>query len=146
MKDNAGSLILSAVGLLSVLYIIFSGPVFVLNVPFLLMQFFGLLLIGWALLARKVNKSSHDGKLPGKHVFMNSGPYEIIRHPIYAGFLLFMSGLVEEEISMWRFFAFGILAAVVILKIIGDELLLDSNIKEYAAYKAKTFKLIPYVY
>ena len=146
MFEKYKSQIFIVVGLISILYIIFTGPILYLNVPFQLMQFFGLILIGWSLLARKVNKKSFDGKLPENNFWVVKGPYEIIRHPIYAGLLLFMAGFVEVEASLPRFFALFILVIIVLLKIIREETVLEKHIKEYAQYKTKTHKLIPYFF
>jgi protein-S-isoprenylcysteine O-methyltransferase Ste14 len=146
MQKDRRTIMYSLIGLLSILYIIFSGPLFILNIPFLFMQFFGFLLIGWALLSRKVNAQHHADKLPKGSFFVTKGVYEIIRHPVYAGLLLIMIGFVEEDISLWRGFAVLLLIIVVLIQIARDEQELENHVKEYTTYKTKTHKLVPYFY
>lgn len=124
--------------ILMAVYIIFSGPIFMGNLPFLLVQFFGLLLIVWAILARQMHKPSKQS------AFTTYGPYEIIRHPIYAGFLLIMCAFVQGYASISRFVAFLILLICVLLKILYDERQIEKEHTEYKHYQKKTHRIIPY--
>jgi len=74
------------------------------------------------------------------------GPYEIIRHPIYAGLLLIMAGFVEGYLSLPRFMAFAVILAVTILKIEHDEKILKETHHEYEKYQKHTYRFIPYLY
>lgn len=147
MLTDRLSLVFTVTGILAISYILLSSPGIVINIPYLLMQVFGILLICWSLLAIRINKSHpHGEKLPKNSFFVTKGPYEIIRHPIYAGLLLFMAGHVEGNASFLRFVALAILTIVVILKIIRDESILEDHIKEYNTYKLKTHRIVPYFF
>jgi protein-S-isoprenylcysteine O-methyltransferase Ste14 len=146
MSDKQKPKVFFGIAVLASLFIILTGPIIIQNIPLLLTQFFGFLLIGWSLLSIKINKHISTRSLPKENFLVTKGPYEIIRHPIYAGVLLIMAGYVQEELSLTRFFAFVIVLVAIILKIIYEESLLDHHVKEYAQYKAKTHKIIPYIY
>lgn len=146
MHTDPKSLIFTLLQLLAIIYILISGPVFMDNIPFLLIQIFGLLIVGWAFLAKKINTYKHASHLPKGAFLVMKGPYEIIRHPIYAGMLLIMIGYVQGYISIPRFFAFAILLAVTLMKLEYDENIMRNHHHEYEAYRAKTHKLIPYFY
>lgn len=144
--DNRPHVFLS-VAIIAAVYILFSGPLFIQNLPILLTQTFGLLLIIWAILSMKLNK--HHGEthtLPEGYFLVTKGPYEIIRHPIYAGVLLFLSGFVQGAPNLLRYLVFIVFFAAILMKMILEEKVLEAHIKDYMPYKKKTHKLIPYLY
>jgi len=146
MPTDKKALLFNGISLIAILYLLTTGPLFIQNLPFLFMQIFGILLIFWALLASKVNKHRHEDKLPKGTFLITKGPYEIIRHPIYAGLLLIMAGFAQGYITIPRFIAFAVILFFVLMKIIYDESILDEHVKEYEEYKKKTHRLIPYFF
>lgn len=142
MQGDRRPLIFASVIILMTLYIIFSGPIFIGNIPFLFMQIFGLLMIGWAVLAKKMQHKKIT--LPKGYFFVTQGPYEIVRHPIWVGFLLIMCAFVQGYSSILRLFAFIILLVAVLLKILYVENVMEKEIPEYKEYKKKTHRIIPY--
>jgi protein-S-isoprenylcysteine O-methyltransferase Ste14 len=144
--ENKPHIFLS-IAIAATVYIFFSGPLFINNIPILLTQIFGVLLVLWAILSINLNK--HHGqlhKLPNGIFLVTQGPYEIIRHPIYAGILLFISGYVQGHPSLLRYVVFTVLFVVLLLKLLYEEEVVEKDIKEYASYKKKTHRLIPYLY
>lgn len=146
MHKDPKSLIFLSLQLLAVIYIFVTGPKFIDNIPFLLIQLFGLLLISWAFLAKRLNHYKHSTHLPKDSFLVMKGPYEIIRHPIYAGILLVMYGYVQGHLSFSRLLALGILLIITLIKLEYDENILKDHHHEYEAYRVKTHKLIPYIY
>lgn len=146
MTNDRPLLIYSTINALLVVFILFTGPLIVQNVSFLLIQVFGILLVGWSLLSKKMNKHLHGDKLPDKIFYVTHGPYEVIRHPIYAGFLLLMSGFIQGSPSVLRFAAFSALFFFSLLKLLREEYILEHYIEEYESYKKKTHMLIPYFF
>lgn len=146
MHKDPKSLVFLTIQLLAIVYIILTGPYFIDNIPFLLIQIFGLLLIGWALLAKKLNHYKHASHLPKGSFLVMQGPYEIIRHPMYAGMLLIMYGYVQGYLSFTRLVALAILLVITLIKLEYDENMLKGHHHEYEEYRRKTNKLIPYIY
>lgn len=146
MYTDKTLLIYSIVNIFLTVFIIVTGPLLVENISFLLVQGFGLLLVIWSVIAIRINKHHHGTKLPDKIFFITHGPYEIIRHPIYAGFLLMMSGFIQGSPSVLRFVAFAVLFIICMLKILREEYILEHYIEEYPIYKKKTRLLIPYFF
>lgn len=145
METDRKALFFNTFGILASLFILLSGPLFTHTVIYILVQVFGLLLILWAVITQKVNKSHQKHTLPNGYFFLTKGPYEIIRHPMYAGYLLIMTSFVEVDFTFLRLIALLILIIVLALKIIREEYTMTKEIKEYQDYKAKTKAIIPYL-
>ncbi len=145
MHTDRLNLALSLTGFVATLFILLTGPLSGYHSSLLLIQLFGLLLILWAFIAKKVNKH-HHGNLAKGTFFIDKGPYEIIRHPMYAGFILILNGFVQGFFDLPRAFAFLLVIAVILAKVVKEEYLLEHHVKEYHAYKKKTYSLMPYIF
>ncbi len=131
--------------LIAILFITVSGPLYdPRNATLLLAQVLGTILIIWSLITKKI-KHTHHHKLPSGYFFTTQGPYEIIRHPIYAGIILLVSSLIEYAFTPIRVFAFLLLLIGIAMKILREEQTLLQKIPEYKEYKKKTKALIPYL-
>jgi protein-S-isoprenylcysteine O-methyltransferase Ste14 len=77
---------------------------------------------------------------------VESGPYAVVRHPIYAGGILFAAG-ISLALSPWALVATAALALVWALKARVEERFLAERYPGYADYCRRTrHRLIPYVY
>jgi len=143
MDTEWKALIFNAFGILASLFILLSGTLFTHVVIYLLIQLFGALLIIWAVITMRVNKNKKE--LPKGYFFLTTGPYEIIRHPAYAGYLLIMISFVEIEFTFLRLIALLVLCATIMLKIIREDAVMIHEVQEYKDYKKKTKAIIPYL-
>lgn len=77
---------------------------------------------------------------------VETGPYAVVRHPVYSGGLLIATGLALA-LSPWALVAAGALAVVWALKASVEERFLRERYPGYAAYCERTrFRLVPYLY
>ena len=74
------------------------------------------------------------------------GPYRFVRHPIYGGLILGALGLAVITPWAGTFAAVALLALVLDLKRRREELWLADQYPGYAAYRARTRALIPFLY
>jgi protein-S-isoprenylcysteine O-methyltransferase Ste14 len=80
------------------------------------------------------------------HVLVRSGPYAIVRHPIYTGMLLGFLG-TAVAIGQWRGIAALTLAVVAFLyKSKVEERKMRATFPEYEDYQRRTAALIPLLY
>lgn len=77
---------------------------------------------------------------------VESGPYAVVRHPVYSGGLLIALGL-SLALSPWALVATALLAIVWALKASVEERFLRERYPGYAAYCERTrSRLVPLVY
>jgi protein-S-isoprenylcysteine O-methyltransferase Ste14 len=74
------------------------------------------------------------------------GPYALVRHPIYLGETVAMTGIVLQYISAWAVLLFGLQLALQLQRIKYEERLLIQVFPEYGSYTAHTARLVPGVY
>ena len=78
---------------------------------------------------------------------VSSGPYGYVRHPMYAGFVLFVAGTALLLGSWWGLAAGLVLVALVAYRAVREEETLRAELPGYDAYMARTrYRLIPGVW
>lgn len=112
----------------------------------------GLLILGGAVAMAGVQalqggRSMSPLPHPGRDAsLVVTGVYARIRHPIYAGLILFALGWAVLQDSAPALAAAAGLAVVLDLKRRREEDWLGRRFPEYAAYQARTRALIPFIY
>lgn len=84
--------------------------------------------------------------LPEARRLVTSGPYRVIRHPLYLGEAIALVGVTLQYLSPW---AVGLLALQCVFQLERmryEELVLSSVFPEYRDYAARTARLLPGVY
>jgi protein-S-isoprenylcysteine O-methyltransferase Ste14 len=75
---------------------------------------------------------------------VNSGPYRYIRHPMYAGMVLFAIGTPLMLGSLWGLAATPALFLLLALRTLGEEQVLKQDLAGYADYMTKTpWRIVP---
>ena len=91
----------------------------------------------WAVLVMAAGKLS---------IFIQRGPYRIIRHPMYLAVILFC---LAEVLAYFTLFRLGVLIFLIVdllIKMRYEESLLVQEFEEYRSYKKVTRKIVPFVY
>lgn len=75
-----------------------------------------------------------------------NGPYRLVRHPIYASYLIAAVGYLLENPSQWNLAVFLTATAFQLVRIHKEEEFLSTD-PAYAAYQTRVrYRLIPFVY
>ena len=98
----------------------------------------------WARICLGDNWSSRPS-LKADHVMITSGPYQLIRHPIYTGMLLATLGTAIDA-GIIGLVIFVVVAVVLIRRIaLEEKLMMGLFPEQYSSYKRRTKALIPFV-
>jgi protein-S-isoprenylcysteine O-methyltransferase Ste14 len=106
--------------------------------------------VGFAIWARLILGANWSGIVVTAkqgHELVQTGPYAIVRHPIYAGILLAMIGTALTEGRLASYI--GLLAGFVAIMIrvgIEEQLMSRHFPTTYEAYQRRTSKLVPFVW
>jgi protein-S-isoprenylcysteine O-methyltransferase Ste14 len=104
--------------------------------------------IGYAIWARVHLGRNWSSKVVVKedHALIRTGPYRMIRHPIYAGILLALLGSALA-VGEWRgFLALFFALTGVLFRVNAEETRMAETFPEYAAYKRESSALVPGLY
>jgi protein-S-isoprenylcysteine O-methyltransferase Ste14 len=78
---------------------------------------------------------------------VSSGPYAVVRHPMYAGALFYMIGMPLALGSWWGFAGVILLLAAVVWRLLDEEAFLAKSLPGYADYRGRVkYRLVPYVW
>lgn len=78
---------------------------------------------------------------------ISTGPYAIVRHPMYAGVLIMVIGVPLALCSWWGLAIIALVVPVLAWRIIDEEKLLKKDLPGYVEYVLKVrYRLVPYLW
>ena len=77
---------------------------------------------------------------------VTDGPYALVRHPLYAAEIIAAIGLFLQYASPWTTLLMALSLGFQLQRMRNEERVLGATFAEYAAYAARTRRLIPGVY
>lgn len=76
-----------------------------------------------------------------------TGPYAIVRHPMYAGGLLYLLGTPLALGSYWGFVPFAAMIPFLLWRLVDEERFLERNLPGYAQYRQSVrHRLVPFLW
>ena len=77
---------------------------------------------------------------------VKSGPYRIVRHPIYAGYILMYAGFLLNNPLPWNLFLYLLTMGLLLLRVMAEEIVLTQD-PDYVAFKQRVhYRLMPGVF
>src|SRR3984957_2073299 len=84
--------------------------------------------------------------LPEARRLVTSGPYALVRHPLYLGEMVAIAGIALQHLSVWTLLLLVLVWALQFQRMKYEEQVLFQSFPEYADYMARTARLVPGVY
>lgn len=87
------------------------------------------------------------GLLPAQRGVVMAGPYRVVRHPIYFGYLIGHAGFLLANFSWQNAAVLALLYVAQVVRIRREEAVLASNSADYRAYRQRVrWRLLPFVF
>ena len=78
---------------------------------------------------------------------ISSGPYALVRHPMYIGWLVTFSGVPLALGSWWGLFTIIPVALVIVWRLLDEETFLAGNLPGYSKYQNRVrYHLVPFIW
>ena len=123
--------------------VVFAG----LQVTALLLMFAGLLLVTWALFTNSFFSLAVRLQPDRNQVVISTGPYQYVRHPGYAGGILYVAFTGLALGSWWASLAAIPILLLIIRRIFLEEAMLRPGLPGYSEYSVKVpFRIMPGVW
>lgn len=84
--------------------------------------------------------------IPEARSLVTSGPYRVVRHPLYLAEIVATAGALFGELRVRSLVALGVGIGLQIIRTIYEERLLSRVFPEYAAYATRTKRLVPRIW
>ncbi|HET9814097.1 MAG TPA: isoprenylcysteine carboxylmethyltransferase family protein [Sphingomicrobium sp.] len=109
-----------------------------------------LLLAGWYGILRVFRANTYAAatiQVASGQTVISTGPYAIVRHPMYAAALLMLLGVPVSLASWWGVLVFAAILPALAWRLIDEERVLVRDLPGYADYRRKVpWRLVPYVW
>jgi protein-S-isoprenylcysteine O-methyltransferase Ste14 len=110
----------------------------------------GLVAVGWLAIFfvfRENSFSSATIELAPDQTVISTGPYALVRHPMYSGALIMLLGMPIALGSWWGMLVVIAIAPALIWRLFDEERFLARNLPGYVAYQSKVkYRLIPRIW
>ena len=78
---------------------------------------------------------------------ISTGPYKLVRHPMYMGAFLLLVGIPLSLGSLWGLFVIALMLPALILRLLNEETFLVKNLPGYAEYQNRVrHRLVPFLW
>ncbi len=112
--------------------------------PAMLFHVAGNTIILWSMVVNPYSEKIIRIQSERGHHVITTGPYAIVRHPMYAGFILLFLSIPLILGSGWAFVPVTVACAVLIIRTIFEDRFLKKNLSGYKDYIQKTrYMLLP---
>jgi protein-S-isoprenylcysteine O-methyltransferase Ste14 len=78
---------------------------------------------------------------------ISSGPYALVRHPMYVGWLVTFSGVPPALGSWWGLITLIPILLVIVWRLLDEEIFLAGNLPGYSEYQNRVqYRLVPFIW
>jgi len=139
-----GSVIAFALMVAGLVWLIARREVIAVSAPALAVQVAAMVLM----IAARITfgrRSFHAAANPTAGGLVTTGPYRWLRHPIYAAILYFIWSTALDHHSAQAIAAALVVTGGAVVRMLAEETLLLQTYPEYAGYRSRTARVIPFL-
>lgn len=129
-----------------IIYFAATGSFYPKSIFVFAVEFSAMIIGSWAILAMKQHTVTVLPSVRKGAQLCTSGPYRVIRHPMYTAVLLLLLGMLFNNYSMVGLVVFLIVLIDLLVKMNVEEKILIAHYADYKDYIKGTKRIIPYVY
>lgn len=143
--ENTGERIIAFVGAFAIMFLpAVQGPTSG-SVPLLSLAV-ALSLTGGALtILALAHLRRHFSIIPEARGVVKSGPYRLIRHPMYFSEIVWCAGIVLPVLTPGALLLYVLMVSFLFLRAAFEERLLETTFPEYGAYRKTTWQIVPFL-
>ena len=130
--------------ILAILYFLISGNLFTSSPFVIATQLLAVALGIWVRRSFQGRQFSIHAE-PAEGTLLFTGPYQVIRHPMYAAALLLVWSSILGHLSIINVVIGLIVTGVVAVRIVTEEQFLQARYPDYTEYSRKTKQIIPFI-
>ena len=109
-----------------------------------------LVAVGFALIVRVYRENTFSSatiEIAENQKVISTGPYAIVRHPMYAGGALYLFGTPLALGSYWAFVPIAVMMPFLVWRLLDEERLLAKDLQGYTEYQRRVpHRLVPFVW
>ncbi len=116
------------------------------NVALMIIQIIGFIIAAWAIYEMRKTKINIAPTPRKNAILVTSGPYKLIRHPMYLSLILSLTPIIISYYNQTTIIVFSVFLINLILKMLFEESLLKKHYNSYKNYMKHSWRLFPYIY
>jgi protein-S-isoprenylcysteine O-methyltransferase Ste14 len=146
MGDKVKPWVYVAVQFATILFLLLTGRWFVRHPVGLAVQLAGIGLVLWAVFEMGWRRLRVHPVVDHATQLVTTGPYKVVRHPMYAASMMTVVPMVAQDFGWLRFAALVLLVVDLAAKAQFEERLLCAKFPDYPDYQKRVKQLVPWVY
>ena len=129
-----------------IFYFVVTSSIYPENIFIFVVELLSLIIGVWAVLAMKLHTVTVLPSVKKGGQLCTSGPYRVIRHPMYTAVLLILLGMMLNNYSHTGLLVFFIVLVDLIVKMNVEEKILIAHYADYTDYMKRTKRILPFVF
>lgn len=129
-----------------ILFFALTGRNYPHDIYIFILQAIAFVVGAWAIIAMKLHTVTILPSVKQGGQLCTSGPYRLIRHPMYTAVLLLLFALLLNDYSPIRLVVFVLVFVNLLVKMNVEEKILMAHYTDYEDYISVTKRIIPFVY
>lgn len=127
-------------------YLLMTAPIIAQNYVLVSLQWISLILVFWAFIVMKIKTFHVISEVRNSAELITTGPYFLIRHPMYTAILLYVLPILITYYSWHRILVFLLLIINLFVKMHQEEKYLKQRFNNYETYVKRSWRIIPLIY